>query len=80
MMKLAIVLMLTFCLFLQTQARNFEEEIPSSNEVSEKQKDLFSWQCVQDYCAYPFKPCCKEKNEDVYCLAHRCLKIKGYRV
>ena len=93
-MKLAIVLMLTFCLALQTQeARKIDDENedsllafppphepqdPSSNEDSKKQNDPFlRGGCVQDFCAWPFKRCCpgKNKNQYVYCLAGKCLRI-----
>ena len=70
-MKLAIVLMLAFCLALQTQASE-------SNDISEKQNDPFlRGGCVWDFCHWPFKPCCPGKNiyEYVYCLDGKCTRI-----
>ena len=77
-MKLAIVLMLAFCLFLQTHARMIEDEIPSSNEVSEKQNDPLYLPCVWDFCAPPFRRCCPgSKDRHAYCINGRCLRVRN---
>ena len=45
---------------------------------SDYRKDPFlRGRCVWDHCAWPFKRCCPgtNKNEYVYCLAGKCLRI-----